>query len=174
MAGKQIVVAAAMLAGLSLTGGDALARDGWYDLPPGPYRQECRGERIERGYLLMARCPKQDGAMRDASLDLRTCPRNMVVRNEGAYLRCYDAGRNAGGYNGRDRDDGWRDGRRGGYDLPQGPYRRVCRNERVVNGYMLMASCPKDNGEMRDASLDLRTCGRGTTIFNEGAYLRCR
>lgn len=176
LASRHAWAIATMVAGMSLAAGDALSRDGWYDLPPGPYRHECRGERIERGYLLVASCPKRDGAMRDSSLDLRTCPRNMVVRNEGAYLRCSAGNYGGGGYNSRDRDDrdGWREGRRGGFDLPSGPYRRECRNERVVNGYLLMATCPKNNGDMRDASLDLRTCRRGSTIVNEGAYLRCR
>ena len=160
----------AALAGATLGAGEALARDYFDELPPGPYRQECRRERIESGYMLMATCPKRNGEMRDASLDLRTCPRNMVVHNDGAYLRC-TAGSGDGSYNSRG-NDGWRQGR--GYELPWGPYRRECRNERVVDGYLLMATCPKTNGDMRDASLDLRTCPRGSTIYNEGAYLRCR
>jgi hypothetical protein len=148
-----------------------LAREYFDELPPGPYRQECRRERIESGYMLMATCPKRNGEMREASLDLRTCPRNMVVHNDSAYLRC-TAGTHGGSYNSRDSDGGRQ--ARGGYDLPWGPYRRECRNERVVDGYLLMATCPKANGDMRDASLDLRTCPRGSTIHNEGAYLRCR
>ena len=136
-----------------------------YDLPHGPYRSECRQERVEGGYLLRATCPKRNGEMRDASLDLRTCPRGAPVYNDGAYLRCGSGGGS------RDEAYGWR---KGGYDLPGGPYRSECRNERIEAGYLLRATCPKRNGEMRDASLDLRTCGRGTTIYNDGAYLRCR
>jgi hypothetical protein len=162
---KPIAVLIAALAVSVSMIGPAQARG--YDLPHGPYRSECRNERVEGGYLLRATCPKRNGEMRDASLDLRTCPRGASVYNDGAYLRCGSGG---GGGN-RDEAYGWR---RGGYDLPAGPYRSECRNERVEGGYLLRATCPKRNGEMRDASLDLRTCARGTAIYNEGAYLRCR
>lgn len=172
LSGKHTWALLVALAGVTLGPGEGLARDYGFELPPGPYRQECRRERIENGYMLMATCPKRNGDMRDASLDLRTCPRNMVVHNDGAYLRC-SAG--SAGNRDRDRNEDWREGRRGGgYDLPYGPYRRECRNERVVDGYLLMATCPKANGDMRDASLDLRSCPRGSQIYNEGAYLRCR
>src|SRR5215470_10925374 len=122
---KRAWVLAAVLAGVTLGAGEALARDYFSELPPGPYRQECRRERIEGGYMLMATCPKPNGEMRDASLDLRSCPRDMVVYNEGAYLRCRSG--NDGNYN--TRGDGWREGRRDYYELPWGPYRRECRNE---------------------------------------------
>lgn len=157
---KRWVLVAA-LAGAALGTGEALARDS-YDLPPGPYRQECRQERIEGGYLLRATCPKRDGEMRDSSLDLRTCPRGSAVYNDGAYLKCGSGG----GYNTGNSD-------RYGYGLPSGSYRGECRNERVEGGYLLRATCPKRDGEMRDSSLDLRTCPRGSAVYNDGAYLRC-
>jgi hypothetical protein len=135
-----------------------------YGLPPGPYRAECRNERVEGGWLLRATCPKHNGEMREASLDLRTCPRGTPVFNDGAYLKCGGGGHSAG----------WGSDWRGGYSLPPGPYRHECRRERIVNGYLLMATCPKANGDMRDASLDLRTCPPGSAVYNEGAYLRCR
>jgi hypothetical protein len=161
----------AALAGAAFGCGTAVAHDGYgyYELPPGPYRQECRHERVEAGYLLLATCPKRDGAMRDASLDLRTCPRGAPVYNDGAYLRCGSGGYNFGaGYN---TSPGYNTGY--GYSLPPGPYRQECRYERVEGGYLLRATCPRRDGAMRDASLDLRTCPRGAPVYNDGAYLRC-
>jgi hypothetical protein len=152
------------------TGGGYHSGYGGSPLPPGPYRQECRHERIEGGYLLRATCPKHDGEMRDASLDLRTCPRGAPVYNDGAYLKCGSGGTGGTGWFGPSVGGGGNHG----YGLPPGPYRYQCRRERIVNGYLLMATCPKANGEMRDASLDLRTCPRGAAVYNEGAYLRCR
>ncbi|MCW5745811.1 MAG: hypothetical protein KIT36_06390 [Alphaproteobacteria bacterium] len=86
---------ALLLLGTVLGPVDALAQGYGYGLPPGPYRQQCRHERVEGGYLLRATCPKHNGEMREASLDLRTCPRGATVYNDGAYLRCSGGG----GYN---------------------------------------------------------------------------
>lgn len=154
----------AALAGATLGAGEALAREYYHELPPGPYRQECRGERVDAGYMLRASCPKRNGEMRDASLDLRTCPRGAPVYNDGAYLRCGTGG----GYNSGYGHPGY-----GGFALPHGPYRQECRYERIEGGYMLRATCPKHNGEMRDSSLDLRTCPQGSPVYNDGAYLKC-
>ncbi|MCW5747556.1 MAG: CVNH domain-containing protein [Alphaproteobacteria bacterium] len=148
------------IAGLVSAAGvaDVLAQGHNYPLPPGSYRQQCKNERVENGYLLRATCPKEDGHMRDASLDLRTCPRGSPVYNDGAYLKC---GTGGGSHN------------VGAYPLPHGTYRQACRNERVENGYLLRATCPKEDGHMRDASLDLRTCPRGSPVYNDDAYLKC-
>ncbi|HEX2888058.1 hypothetical protein [Vineibacter terrae] len=162
LSGKQWVMVAA-LAGAALGAGEAVARD-FYDLPPGPYRQECRNERVEGGYLLRATCPKRDGALRESSLDLRTCPRGAIVYNDGAYLKCNSSGGGSNTGYGKDRY---------GYSLPPGPYRYDCRNERVEGGYLLRATCPKHDGALRESSLDLRTCPRGTPVYNDGAYLKC-
>ncbi|QQS12009.1 MAG: hypothetical protein IPK81_21195 [Rhodospirillales bacterium] len=181
MLGSRLTMAALGAGLVSATLGAAPALAEYYSLPPGPYRQECRGERIIYGYLLVAHCPKRNGEMRDSSLDLRTCPRGAAVVNDGAYLKCegqpaYQGGSGGGfpGFNWGGSGGSYNSGYRGGsYSLPPGPYRHECRRERVENGYMLMATCPKRNGEMRDSSLDLRTCPRGASVYNDGAYLRC-
>ena len=162
---KLMLASAAAVVGLSMAAPGVLARDP----PPGPYRQECRHERVEDGWLLRATCRRNNGEWRDSSLDLRTCPPGSMIVNRDAYLHCAEARGD------RWDRDGYRDGyRRANYELPRGPYRAECRRERIEDGYLLRATCPKSNGEMRDASLDLRDCGRDPIVYNDGAYLRCR
>ncbi|HJQ58991.1 MAG TPA: hypothetical protein VJ890_18950, partial [Vineibacter sp.] len=94
---KHVWLAAAVLAAAIGGTGAGWAQGFYHELPPGPYRAECRHERVEGGYLLRATCPKRNGEMREASLDLRSCPRGSTVINDGAYLKCTGGGSFGGG-----------------------------------------------------------------------------
>ena len=59
-----------------------------YQLPPGPWRQECRNAFIQGRSLLRANCLNRKGQWRDASLDLRSCSRGGYVYSDGGRLSC--------------------------------------------------------------------------------------
>lgn len=65
------------------------------ELPNGSFRNSCRNERIERGYLLVARCADWNGQYRTTALDLRSCGRG-DIQNRGGVLVC--RGRSGGAW----------------------------------------------------------------------------
>lgn len=175
------------LAGLGLVGllalsMPALAQYGGR-VPGGTWPQVCRSGYMDGPFLFRATCLNKDGEWRDASMDMRNCP-SWVLYSQGAYLHCgqgqstggasyqgWGGGLGGGGYRGGDHGGGY--GGYGGYSLPAGPWRNECRNGWIQYGYLLRASCLNRKREWRDASLDLRTCPRGSYVYSEGAYLRC-
>src|SRR5215472_15778520 len=54
--------------------------------------------------------------------------------------------------------------------VPGGDYQLTCRDI-STDGYMLKASCQKQDGSWRSSSLDTRNCG--SQIVNDDGYLRC-
>jgi len=68
-------------------GGDHGGAFAGYNLPPGPWRNECRNAWVD-GHILRATCLNRHQEWRDASLDLRNCDRGDRVYADGAYLRC--------------------------------------------------------------------------------------
>src|SRR5262245_3702025 len=57
-----------------------------------------------------------------------------------------------------------------GYSAPPGPYRTSCRGIRT-DGWLLKATCQRNNGSWRDTALDLRGCDR--SVVNDDGRLRC-
>jgi hypothetical protein len=69
-------------------GGDQGGVYASYQLPPGPWRQECRNAFIQGRSLLRANCLNRKGQWRDASIDLRSCSRGGYVYSDGGRLSC--------------------------------------------------------------------------------------
>lgn len=118
-------------------------------LPGGSWRNSCRDSFV-RGSALYAEYRRNNGSWEHASVDLNDCRGALV--NDNGNLEC--ARRDFGG-------------------LPDGSYRDSCRNERIRNGYLLVARCVDRNGQFRKTALDPRSCGRGD-IRNRGGTLVCR
>jgi CVNH domain len=124
---------------------------GYGRLPDGDWRRSCRNIDL-RGDKLFADCRDVRGNWQHTGITYAGC--DAVVVDRSGELQC--ARRNAG--YGR---------------LPEGSYRDSCRNERIQNGYLLVARCADRNGNYRSTSLDLRSCARGD-IRNRGGSLVCR
>lgn len=128
-------------------------------LPQGSYQQTCRDARID-GDHLEARCRDKDGQWRNTYVDLRGC-RGDIANNDG-NLRCEDRGGWQGG--------GYGQGGRWGGGLPQGSYQQTCQDIRM-NGDLLEARCRETDGDMRNTSINYRSC-RGD-ILNVNGNLTC-
>lgn len=119
--------------------------DSW--TPRGSYRDTCRRINVERG-TLEAECQDRYGRWRYTELDnFRSCRGD--ISNQNGILVCR-----------RDNDDG-----DGGYNLPSGNWRLICRNGRIYDR-VLYAQCRGFDGNWRDATIDLRRCS------GEVSYLR--
>lgn len=119
-----------------------------YDLPDGSYRGSCRNIDVVRGDLLVADCRNDRGGYFQTSLRL---PCADDIANENGQLVC----------------------RRGGpgYGIvPEGSYRRSCRNAEVMRGDVLVAECRNIFGHYAGTSLNLPCRG---DIANEGGQLVC-
>jgi hypothetical protein len=124
---------------------------GYGRLPEGNWREACRNI-VVRGDKLYADCRDSYGRWQHTGITYAEC--GAVIVGRSGELQC---ARRDVGYGG----------------LPDGSYRDSCRNERIQNGYLLVARCADWNGQFRKTALDLRSCGRGD-IQNRGGRLVCR
>lgn len=122
---------------------------GYGQLPGGNWRFTCRDITV-RGSALYAECRRNNGSWEHASVDLNDCRGGLV--NDNGNLEC---------------------AQRRVAALPNGSFRDSCRNERIEQGYLLVARCADWRGQYRKTALDLRTCARGD-IQNRGGVLVCR
>lgn len=115
--------------------------------PEGSYRSSCRGERVERGDLLVAECRDRRGRYYETSLRL---PCRGDIANDNGQLVC-----------GRDSDYG---------RVPDGSYLSSCREAEVVRGDILVAECSDRRGRWVETSLRL-PCR--ADIYNDNGQLAC-
>lgn len=117
-------------------------------LPPGNYKETCRGINVE-GNRLWAECRKEDGGWRESSINYNNCYSDLA--NQNGRLVC---------------------GRRHHHNyLPDGNYKETCRNM-MVNDDVLNAECRKRNGEWRNTSIDFGDCYGN--IVNDNGRLVCQ
>ena len=149
--------------------------------PAGSYTQTCRNINT-RGNTLEADCDTGNGQWNRTSLS--NYQRCGEIANINGTLRCNgnnggynNGGHNNGGYNNggyhrnRDGDDhngsyqnGWQNG------VPPGSYSQSCQDIRV-SGNTLSATCRKNNGRNRQATLsNFNQC---SNIANSNGKLRC-
>ena len=117
-------------------GGNAGYGGGSWSIPPGAYRDSCRGIRTD-GWLLKATCRQNDGSWRSTALDMRGCDRSVV--NDDGRLRCGGSG--------------------GSSNIPRGSYARSCTDIRVRNG-MLRCDCRSNDGRWYRNEVAVTACPR--------------
>lgn len=149
-------------------------------LPGGSWVNSCKNVEV-KGNSLRADCRRHDGSWNRAGLDFTRCPAGL--RNNGGRLECESRGWSNWGNNGWPNNgwgnngwsnNGWGNNNWARYNngrVPNGSFRDSCRQERV-DGYVLRAKCRENDGDYRQAALDLRQCGGD--IFNQNGKLRCR
>ncbi|AEQ32532.1 cyanovirin-N domain protein [Megavirus courdo11] len=124
-------------------------------LPKGAWEQSCTGGTIS-GTTLTAQCKDSAGTPKASTLDLSRCSPGPVTNNAGV-LTCTPG---SGFCNTTPT-----------CALPTGPYQSTCTGA-AINGTMLSATCDGPNNTKVQTSLDLRNCGQGDIINNNGS-LRC-
>jgi len=135
-------------------------RDGWLvcdddggrlTVPEGPYRTQCRGERVtDNDSLLVAECRDKRNRWVETSLAL---PCLDVITVEDGRLAC--------GFSGPAPS----------LDVPGGSYRERCTAARIVQDDILVANCADDAGRVFETRLRLPCDGDVASVSGE---LICR
>jgi CVNH domain len=117
-------------------------------LPPGSYKNTCRGMQIGAG-ILSGQCQKADGSWKAAQLLYKDCEGD--ISNNNGVLTCRHKPKPA-------------------KPLPKGSYKQTCKDT-SMEGKWLHAKCQKINGSWNNTSIKYADCNKD--IWNNNGVLTC-
>jgi hypothetical protein len=119
-------------------------------MPTGTYQRTCIGASLSQWpFELSASCKANNGTLRVARLDLRTCHDNGDIGNNNGQLQC------------------------AAVNAPPGTYRQSCYQVDFKAGG-LEAYCKTEAGGLQGSGLDVGACVPGSDIGNNNGVLACQ